>query len=67
MNPFVWLRRKVAESVVAGVADGLAAVAPEGEEPPADLAELRRRLAAAVEPKALPAAEPEEPARKKAK
>lgn len=63
-DPFNWLRRRVAESVVAGVADGLAAVTPEGDESPPNLDELRKRLASAVEPKALPAAEPEEPRKK---
>lgn len=66
LNPFVWLRRQAAEAVVLGTADGLRAVAPEGQEPPADLAELRQMLAAAVGPKALPPA-PEaegEPAKK---
>ena len=61
MNPFTWLRRKVAESVVSGVADGMRAVAPEGEEVPADLTELRAILGAAVFPKALSAAEDDEP------
>lgn len=58
MNPFIWLRRKAAEAVVLGTADGLRAVTPEGEEPPSDFADLRQLLASAVggEPKALPAA-----------
>ena len=64
-NPFVWLRRKAAEAIVLGTADGLQAVTPEGETPPASLDELRALLAAAVQPKALPpAAEAaDEPAR----
>jgi len=57
MNPFNWLRRKAAESVVNGIADALQAVTPEGEAPPADLNELRELLASATEMKALPEAE----------
>lgn len=67
INPFAWLRRQAAEAVVLGTADGLRAVSPEGEAPPADLTELRAMLAAAVNPKMLAAA-PEseaEPARSK--
>lgn len=57
-SPFTWLRRKAAEAVVLGTADGLRAVTPDGETPPADLAELRQLLATAnIEPKALSAAE----------
>ena len=67
MNPLSWLRRKVAEAVTLGVADGLRAIVPEGEEPPADLAELRALLASATQPKALPAADEGEPARAKKK
>ncbi len=63
MNPFSWLRRKAAEAVALGVSDGLAAVTPEGEDPPADLAGLRQ-LAAAHVPKALPAASEDETPRK---
>jgi len=67
LNPFIWLRRKAAEAVVLGTSDGLRAVAPEGEDVPADLAELRQLLAA-QQPKALPAAGGEpETARRKAK
>lgn len=55
MNPFNWIRRLAADAVVSGVADGLRAVAPDGEAP-ADLDELRKQLAAAVQPKNLPAA-----------
>lgn len=51
---FGWLRRKAAEAVVGGVADALKAVAPEGEEV-ASVDDLRALLAAAVQPKALPA------------
>ncbi|HEY1187524.1 MAG TPA: hypothetical protein VGE74_07685 [Gemmata sp.] len=69
MNPFTWLRRQAAEAVVLGTADGLRAVAPEGEQPPADLAELRLMLSQAVAPKQLPAAgsEEEPPATRKGK
>jgi hypothetical protein len=64
LNPFGWIRKLAGEAVVAGVGDGLRAVAPEDEQP-ADLAELRAMLAAAVAPtKALPAAPDDEPARK---
>jgi len=63
MNPFHWLRRKAAEAVVAGTADGLRAVAPD-DDPPADLAELRAMLAAAVTPRQLAAAPDDEPAKK---
>ena len=56
MNPFNWLRKKCAEAVVLGVSDGLAAVTPDGDETP-DLGELRQRLAEALTPRALPAAE----------
>jgi hypothetical protein len=55
LNPFNWLRRQAAEAVVLGTADGLRAVAPEGQEPPTDLAELRALLSANVQPKALAA------------
>ena len=50
--PFAWLRRKAAESVALGVADGLAAVAPDDADPPADLASLRALLAQAPQPRA---------------
>jgi len=64
ISPFQWLRRKAAESVALGVSDALRAVAPD-DDPPADLAELRAMLAAAVAPtKALPAAPDDEPAKK---
>ena len=55
---FGWIKRKAAEAVVQGVADGVKAIAPEGEQPPADLADLRAMLAASVAApaKALPAA-----------
>lgn len=56
---FGWLRRKAAEAVIGGVADGVKAITPEGETPPTDLGELRALLAESVTPKALPAAEPE--------
>jgi hypothetical protein len=58
---FGWIKRKAAEAVVQGVADGVKAITPEGEQPPADLGELRAMLAASVggaagAAKALPAA-----------
>lgn len=54
---FGWLRKQAAQAVVDGVRDGLAAVADDGagSAPPPDLAELRARLAAAVDVKALAA------------
>jgi hypothetical protein len=65
LNPFGWIRKMAAEAVVLGTGDGLRAITPEGEEPPADLADLRAMLAAAVAPtKALPAAPDDEPAKK---
>jgi hypothetical protein len=75
MNPFTWLRRKAAEAVVLGTADGLLAITPEGETPPADLGDLRALLATAtiaVDVKAIAAAEtptvePEPAGRRKAK
>ncbi len=56
---FNWIRRRTAEAFAAGAADFMRAITPEGEEPPADPGELRKRLAAAAEPKALPAAKEE--------
>lgn len=67
MNPFGWIRRKAAEAFVQGIADGAAAITPEGETPPADLNELRAMLAQAVAPKALAAAPVEEEAEPAAK
>jgi hypothetical protein len=64
LNPFGWIRKLAGEAVVAGVGDGLRAVAPEGEPPPSDLAELRAMLAAAVTPRQLAAAPDDEPAKK---
>lgn len=70
MNPFHWIRRKAAEAVALGVADGMRAVAPAGEEPPADLDALRQLVGASVDLKAIEApkaeADPEpEPAAKR--
>lgn len=66
MNPFSYLRRKAAEAIVLGTADGLRAVTPEGETPPQDLGDLRQLLASATEVKAIEAPEPEaEPASKR--
>ena len=62
---FGWLRRKAAEAVIGGVGDGLRAITPEGDEPPASLDELRGMLAAAVQPRALPPAAEDEPAKRK--
>ena len=58
-SPFEWIRRKAAEAVALGVADGVQAVAPDADAPPADLTELRAMLADRV-PRALPAATGEE-------
>lgn len=58
LSPFNWLRRKAAESVIAGVADALQAVTPEGEEAPPDLDALRKRLADATALKELEEAKP---------
>lgn len=64
IDVFGWIRRKAAESVVNGVADGLRAVTPEGEEVP-DIAELRALLATATEaPKQLAAPSEEEPVKR---
>jgi hypothetical protein len=55
ISPWAWLRRKAAESIALGVADGLAAVAPEGDSDPPDLASLRALAAgSATTPRALP-------------
>jgi hypothetical protein len=64
LNPFGWIRKLAGEAVVAGTADGLRAVAPDDDAPPADLADLRAMLAAAVTPRQLPAAPDDEPAKK---
>ena len=46
LSPFAWLRRKAAEAVALGVADGLQALAPDGDaDQPPDLASLRALLA----------------------
>jgi hypothetical protein len=57
---FGWLRRRVAESVVGGVSDGMKAIVPEGEPVPADIGELRAMLAAAAAPKQLATAKDDE-------
>jgi hypothetical protein len=62
ISPWAWLRRKAAESIALGVADGLAAVAPEGEETTPDLASLRALAAgSATTPRALAPPPEEEP------
>lgn len=61
---FAWIRKRTAEAFAAGAGDFMVAITPEGEEPPADLAELRARLAAAAQPRAIAAPDAEEPARK---
>ncbi len=55
LNPFHWLRTQAAKALVAGVADGMRAITPDGEDPPANLDELRALLASAAEPKQLAA------------
>lgn len=69
LSPFSWIRRKAAEAFVAGIADGAAALTPEGETPPSTPEELRQIFAATVAPKQLAAkaTEDEEPARGKAR
>jgi hypothetical protein len=61
---FGWLRAKTHESIMAGFADALDEL-DEGEN--ADLDALRKRLAAAVPQKQLPAADEGEPGGKKRK
>jgi hypothetical protein len=56
-NPFDWMRKLAKAAVINGVADALTDLAPEGQEPPADLGELQQRLAASARVPALPAAE----------
>lgn len=65
ISPWAYLRRKAAEAVALGVADGLAAVAPGGEElPHPDLDSLRQLAAGQVagSPRALAPAQPDEEA-----
>lgn len=65
LDLFGWLRRRVKDSVLGGIADAVQEVAP-GEQAPADLEGLRR-LVAATDVKALAAAaeeEEDEPKRK---
>jgi len=60
-----WVRGLFRDAALGGISDAMAVLTPEGEPVPADLAELRARLAAAVAPtKALPAAPDDEPAKK---
>ncbi len=60
MNPFNYLRRKAAEAIVLGTADGLRAVTPDGESPPTDLGELRLLMAtSSVDVKAIAAPSPD--------
>lgn len=74
MNPFSWIRRKAAEAIVLGTADGLRAVTPDGEPVPQDLGELRQLLATTADVKAIAAptseptaTEPEPTSRRRAK
>jgi hypothetical protein len=66
MNPFSWIRKKAAEAFVAGIADGAAALTPEGESPPQTPEELRALFAASL-PKALPPKGDDEPKPKRGK
>jgi len=60
-----WVRGLFRDAALGGISDAMAVLTPEGEPVPADLAELRARLAAAVAPpKQLPAAD-DEPAKGK--
>jgi hypothetical protein len=59
-----WVRGLFRDAALGGISDAMAVLTPEGEPVPADLAELRARLAAAVAPRQLPAAPDDEPARK---
>lgn len=61
LDIFGWLRRKAHDAVLGGIADAVHEVAA-GE--PADLERLRSLLAAPEAKAALPAAEPEEPAKR---
>jgi hypothetical protein len=59
-----WVRAMFRDAALAGVQDAMQVITPEGETAPADLGELRQRLAASVHPvKALSAvkADAEEP------
>lgn len=65
MSPLSWLRRRVAETVMAGISDACAALANANEgdhdqDPDSLLAVAGRRLE-----RALPAPQEDEPARKK--
>lgn len=48
-----WVRAMFRDAALAGVQDAMQVITPEGEQAPADLGELRQRLAAAVGPKQL--------------
>lgn len=68
-DPFDYLRRQAASAVMSGVADACQALTPDGEQPPADLEQLRGLIAARL---ALPAAQPQpddnaEPAKRRGK
>jgi len=53
---FGWLRAAARDAVLDGVAEAGRVLTPDGDEPP-DLDAMRARLAAALTPRALPAAE----------
>jgi hypothetical protein len=59
LNPFDWIRSRVAQAFVDGCADGLDALDAAGTVPPAALERLHQRLALPVPapPAAAPPAE----------
>jgi len=59
-----WVRGLFRDAALGGISDAMAVLTPEGEPVPADLAELRARLAAAVSPTRQLAAPDDEPAKK---
>jgi len=59
-----WVRGLFRDAALGGISDAMAVLTPEGEPVPADLAELRARLAAAVTPPKQLAAPDDEPAKK---
>lgn len=54
-NPMSYLRRKVSEAVLGGFSDAVNVLVPNEEPQPANVDELRQLVAAAVQPKSLPA------------
>lgn len=66
ISPFAWIRQQAASAVMNGIADACQAVTPPGEQPPADLAQLRQLVAARLVPALPPAPQPDdtEPAKR---